>query len=341
MKSPSPRRRSLPWFRRAIRAAILARMVYQGRQVRRRLRRAPRTALVADLAPALGTGNGVTVRGRLIRVERPESLHEVSPFDDVAADFLPHTQVDLLLLDGTGGTAAGPVTARTDRFGFFAARLSLEREVPARTRLHSRCLVRGRLLPGGARVLLLPREDRGPVLISDVDKTYLVSEIRSPRDIVRLLAGTGRARRPLDGMTALVRRLANGPLAMPVAFLTGTPFFFKRSLESRFELDGLEPASLRLRPPSPPIRDELSVGELARYLDALSHQYAFKLSALLEMAEDLPPACGVVLLGDDNQQDPHVYGTLAAWLDGALTAPEILDLATLNGAIPDEWESLY
>ncbi len=331
---------ALPFLRRMVRQAILLRMVGDSRRTLRRNRKALSTTTFADLFPTLGSWHRLRVRGRLIAVEKIEPRHRISPFQDVAEEFLPDQQVEIILLDAAGRPASARHPARTDRFGYFEALLTLHQPVSQRTIFTVRTLVGDRMLPGTAECFVLPAKDRGPVLVSDVDKTYLESTIRSPRDIVRMLARPGETRRPLPGMPALTAGLTRWPEGIPLVFLSGTPFFFKRSLEDRFCRDGLKLAGLFLRPPSPPIEERFSTAELARFLDSLHHQFGFKVLTILQLLADLPDNVELLLWGDNNQHDPHVYGTISGWLDGTLSAGQVLDLAQRYQILPAQFNSL-
>lgn len=328
-RPPSP-----PLLRRIVQRAILVRMAYEARATRRRHRKVDKLVTFADLSPTLGRWNRLRVRGRLVTVEKLEPRHEVTPFQDVGAGFLPEREVEVTLLDSSGRPASKRFATRTDRFGFFDAVVAMLQPVPRRTRLTARTLVEGQLLAGTGECFVLPDDDRGPVLVSDIDKTYLESLIRSPRDIVRMLAGPGNVRRPLPGMPALTASLTKWPARVPLVFLSGTPFFFKRSLEDRFYRDGLEPAGLYLRPPTPTIEEQFSTAELGRFLESLHYQFGFKVLTILQILDDLPDRVELLLWGDDNQHDPHVYATVSGWLEGALVADQVLALADRYKTLP-------
>ncbi len=326
----------LPLLRRLVRKAILMRMVREGRITRRRLNRARTIATYADLNPTLGRWNRLRVRGRLLAVEKVEPRHQATPFRDIGAKFLPDRIVEVQLLDSTGHPASERYAASSDSFGFFEILVTLHQPVDDRTRFTVRTFREGLVLPGTAECYVLPEDDRGPILISDIDKTYLESIIRSPRDIVRMMAYPGHVRRPLPGMPLLTASLSGWPNGIPLIFLSGTPFFFKRSLEDRFYRDGLTLAGLFLRPPSPPIEEELSTDELERFLDSLHYQFGFKVLTILKILGDLPDGMELLLWGDDNQHDPHAYSTVAGWLDGSLTGAQVLDLADRYQILPQQ-----
>ena len=326
----------LPFLRRLVRRAILMRMVREGRFAERRLKKARAVATYADLSPTLGRWNRLRVRGRLLAVERVEPRHQVTPFQDVGARFLADRIVEVSILDSAGQSASERYAARTDHFGFFEVLVTLRQPVDTRTIFTARAFLGDHLLAGTGHCFVLPEEDSGPVLVSDIDKTYLESIIRSPRDIVRMMARPGKVRRPLPGMPAFTAALTRWPDGVPLVFLSGTPFFFKRSLEDRFFRDGLTLTGLFLRPPSPPIEKELTTDELALFLDSLHYQFGFKVLTILQLLKDLPNRTELLLWGDDNQHDPQVYATISGWLEGTLTAGQVLDLADRYQTLPQQ-----
>jgi phosphatidate phosphatase APP1 len=316
------------------------RMVREGKIAEKRLKKATSVATYADLSPTLGRWNRLRVRGRILSVERVEPRHQVTPFQDVGARFLADQIVEVSILDSAGQPASERYAARTDHFGFFEVLVTLLQPVDSRTALTARTFVGDRILAGTGNCFVLPDEDSGPILVSDVDKTYLESIIRSPRDIVRMMARPGKVRRPLPGMPAFTAALTRWPHGVPLIFLSGTPFFFKRSLEDRFCRDELTLTGLYLRPPSPPIEKELTTDELARFLDSLHYQFGFKVLTILQLLKDLPDRVELLLWGDDNQHDPQVYATISGWLEGTLTAGQVLDLADRYQTLPQQRDQL-
>ncbi len=316
------------------------RMVREGKVAQKRLDRAKTIATFADLCPTLGRWNRLRVRGRLLAVECVSPRHEVTPFQEIGARFLPHRIVEVALLDSSGRPASERYAGRSDQFGFFEILVTLRQPVDRRTIFTARTFIDEQILAGMGECFVLPEEDSGPVLVSDVDKTYLESIIRSPRDIVRMMARPGEVRRPLPGMPALTAALARWPEGVPLIFLSGTPFFFKRSLEDRFYRDGLTLTGLFLRPPSPTVERSFDSGELGRFLDSLHYQFGFKVLTILQILNDLPDGVELLLWGDDNQHDPHVYASISGWLDGTLTSGQLLDLADRYQILPQQRQEL-
>jgi hypothetical protein len=104
----------------------------------------------------------------------------------------------------------------------------------------------------------------------------------------------------------------------PLAFLSGSPRFFKRVLQGKLHLDGIEHDALLLKPYKAIAWRQLTDLRPDRIGDALREQVAYKLGQLLQQRLSLPPDAPEVLLGDDSEADFITYNLYARLLSGDL-----------------------
>jgi len=329
---------AVPVRQRTVRSALIWAMVASSRLTRLRNRIGRPPGWIADICPALSSGEQTTILGRLLKMTQPRNLYETTPLAEVGFEGVPLASGELLLLDDGGRLVGGPVPFTGDALGFFSVELNLPVSgAKGIRRLAVKARYRGRFLPGTGRVTVLPRNHAGAVVVSDIDKTYLVSRIRSGADIARLLVSSGLYRKTLPKMHELMLQLrTSGPALRPLVFLTGSPHFFKQTLEAKFEKERLPVDGLYLRPPPLRFSEKMGYRDMARYLHSLGNQLAFKLNVLLQLCLQAPAASDYLLLGDDGQTDPLAYSTFAAYLDGRLANEYVLDIALSNGAGREE-----
>jgi hypothetical protein len=169
-----------------------------------------------------------------------------------------------------------------------------------------------------------------PIVIrSDLDMTYLYTQFHRTRDLFHLLNSNALQRTHIKGMPEIYRRLrqsqtqATGFRPRPITFLSGSPFFFFRSLISRIRLDQLPIYDLRLKPFKSIIKNQFMQLSPHKIKKQLKDQVSYKLLMLLRMRLDLPVQWKEVLIGDDQESDLMIYQIYHAITAQRLTLNEL------------------
>lgn len=165
------------------------------------------------------------------------------------------------------------------------------------------------------RVVQAPVADdwSGAVFVWDIDKTYLDTRFSQLKHLARIPFELGVDKRPVAGAVELLHALREGPddrAHTPLHFVSASPPQLARAIERRMLLDGVEWDSISYKDP---LRLLLR-GETHQ----LKEQIAFKLSAMLLLARDTPPAARFHLFGDDVEHDALVSCLFADVMAGRL-----------------------
>lgn len=154
----------------------------------------------------------------------------------------------------------------------------------------------------------------------DLDKTYLRTEFETWRGLLRTALQNPEDKVNVPGAVELLGELGE-PVdgrRTQVTFISGSPSQMRGTLEEKFELDGITPDELLLKP----TLDYILKGRFA----AVRGQLGYKLDALLRLRSEVSPA-PETLFGDDAEQDAFIYSLYAD-----LTAGRI-DLETLTAIL--------
>ena len=261
----------------------------------------------ADMSDTLGTMTAIPIRGRLIEERQPIDLARAIPRAGILQREIKNTTVEFVILDATGGDLVSLGGVKTDDEGYIDTVLAAGPDPPA----PGRYVIEVRLensIVGRLRAHLLGEDDRGLVIRSDVDMTYLNTDFESIRAKFNLLNMNGGQREALPGMAATYRFLrtgADGDLDRPVVFISGSPSFFKRTLESKLDLDGIVHDGLILKPFKAIAWNAKS--EPWKIGSKLEEQVGYKLHALLQGRLEMPPGVSEILMGDDTEADFAIY----------------------------------
>lgn len=263
----------------------------------------------ADMARTLGTVTSVPVRGRLVMEKGPLNLRASTPKREASQREIPGAEIDVVVLKKEGGDRLTLGRIRSDSEGYISAVFPLK-EGTLEPGLHAlEMRVRGRAV-GRTAARLLDAGYGGVVVRSDIDLTYLDTHFTRKRDMLRLLLQSAPQRTTLPAMErvyAALRAGVSGKEDRPLVFISGSPRFFKRVLEARMDLDGVEQDGILLKP-----FDEIALSRVAMLdfdgiVPALKEQVGYKLVHMMNGRRELPPKTIEVLLGDDSESDFIVY----------------------------------
>lgn len=274
---------------------------------------------VADLFTALGTTTRVRVRGRVLEELKASDL----PMVQVSQEEIHRAEVEIALLAADGSDVVAR-SVRADDEGMLDAALDFPAVAPG---LHTLVVRYRHREIGRTTARLLEPHHTDPVVRSDVDLTYLLTDFVSKEGMAKLMAQGANERTPLPGMPELYRALqgSSADEFRPLTFLSGSPGFFKQVLEGRMALNGIRPTLLVLKP----MKEIVTGGEvpLTGLDSALHDQIGYKLYWLLQLRTEIPSETPEILMGDDSEADFTVYDIYRR-----LTAGE-LDLTHLNAEL--------
>ena len=294
----------------------------------------------ADVAPSLGHPEALPLRGRIVEEDLPVDITDADPYREFAQDELRRARVELVLrVGGEGGERVSLDAVTADEEGYLDVSVPLPAGVGPGE--HTLVMTVEGQVAGESRVVLLAADHADVVVRSDVDQTWLETDFQSAAGLIGLLESDARERRALPGMSAVYQGLragASGRAARPVVFLSGSPRFFKRTIEGRMLLDGVVHAGLWLKPFKDIVVENLLEFDLAGIQSELEEQVGYKLAAMLALRLDLPPGVPEVLMGDDSEADVVVYVLYHRFTSGLLDVDGLL--AVLGGmGVAEGWQT--
>lgn len=184
---------------------------------------------------------------------------------------------------------------------------------------------------GYGRLRILPDDYRGLVITSDIDQTYLDTHIGSSQGLLDTLFETPVDKQPLPGMPELYRQIKKYGGGVPLLFISASPHFFRRTLNTVFEHHDVEFTALNLKyligtidtmiqktfQTVTHLPDFLSGGVgnalersfkfLGSSIQSLYDQIAYKLTALLENRLMQPTGAREILMGDNTESDFFIF----------------------------------
>jgi hypothetical protein len=260
--------------------------------------------IYADMSNTIGTTARLPLHGRVFQVMDGFDPATTTPFNQVSQQELAGEPV---MVATTAGVALGTVTTNGEGYVDQALALPANLLPPGNHRLQF--VVRGRVA-GRASARLLDPAAPAVVVRSDVDLTYLDTDFMSTTAKLALLVQRAGERKTLPAMETLYRGLRRGGSSaddLPLTFLSGSPGFFKMTLEQRMRLDDVAEDGVVLKPFKDIIAAKISDVDLGGIVPALEEQVGYKLTALLRLRLDVPVQTREVLLGDDSEADAVAY----------------------------------
>lgn len=166
-----------------------------------------------------------------------------------------------------------------------------------------------------------PRET--PVVYRwDLDKTYLLSEFESLREMVKIPFERGEDKIAAPGVAALIRGLRTAALGrgrgVRVYFLSASPPQIGRAIRRKLELDGILYDGIVFK-------DQLQRLFRGKFRH-LREQVGYKLTELLKARRAEPSAAREYLFGDDWESDPLIYSLYADVVAGRVAPAALAEL---------------
>jgi phosphatidate phosphatase APP1 len=85
------------------------------------------------------------------------------------------------------------------------------------------------------------------ITTSDIDQTYLATELGSKKGMLSTLFETPDQKFPLPGMPIFYNKLRENTDGTPLAFISASPHYFRRALHATIRNHGIEMESLHLK----------------------------------------------------------------------------------------------
>lgn len=172
----------------------------------------------------------------------------------------------------------------------------------------------------------------GTVVISDIDKTYLATQIDSIGGLLKTAFETAEAKDTIPGFSIVLRALRRGgesePQKVPLFFVSASPPQMRSTLQSKMEIDGVEHNGIIFKDQLTHVRN--------RAFGKLREQIGYKLEALLYLWAHLPNGIRLVLFGDDSESDPAIYTLFGDVLAGKVRGTLLADILEYLGVYPEE-----
>jgi hypothetical protein len=186
-------------------------------------------------------------------------------------------------------------------------------------------------LLGRGRLRILPEDYSDYIVTSDIDQTYLATDLHSKAGKLAALFETAEQKRALPGMPELYRRLRKDLNDAPLIFISASPHFFRRTLFATVKKHNIEFESIHLKYLEGTIKGVLDkiIGTTFNPVDLLSggfrsamrrvqkflgasyqslfDQMAYKLSILLQSRLYMPTHTKEILLGDNTESDYMIF----------------------------------
>ncbi len=172
----------------------------------------------------------------------------------------------------------------------------------------------------------------GYVVISDIDKTYLATQIESIGGLLKTAFETAESKDNIPGFSIILRALRRGggvtPQKNPLFFVSASPPQMRQTLLSKMQFDGIEHNGIVFKDQLEHVRN--------RAFKKLREQIGYKLEALLALWANIPNGAKLVLFGDDSESDPAIYSLFADVLAGRARGQKLDELLAYLGVFPEE-----
>lgn len=285
----------------------------------------------ADMFNSTSVRTKLEVRGRLVEEDEDDiNDPEVKPTHLLSEHEIKEQAVEVVIYDGNIFHKAGDL--RTSEEGYLDRVLDISTLKLEPGLYEAKVLMEGKIA-GSFTVTLLATDRTAPVVRSDVDLTYLDTDFQSASSILGLLREDASEKVALPGMPLVYQELRNSQ-GFPVTFLSGSPKFFKRTLENKMKLDGVGQDGLVLKPLKDGVSSNILDLEFNDILPEAKEQIGYKLFWLLRMRAQLPAQTPEILLGDDSEADHVIYNIYFRYLNEELSLSELRTLLDELGVSP-------
>lgn len=174
------------------------------------------------------------------------------------------------------------------------------------------------------KIFQIPAHYEGYVFISDIDKTYLATQIDSIGGLLKAAFESPEKKQNVPGFSILLRALRRGAAAAaakhPLYFVSASPPQMEKKILAKMEMDGIDHDGIIFK-------DQMEHVRRANF-KKLREQLGYKLGALLTLWYYLPKKSKIILFGDDSESDALVFSIFAEVVAGHVRGRELYDLLT-------------
>jgi hypothetical protein len=167
----------------------------------------------------------------------------------------------------------------------------------------------------------------GYIFVSDIDRTYLDTQIDSLGGLLRAAFETPERKANIPGFSTILRAVRRGPHEAPqknpLFFLSASPPQISAKIFTKMKLDGVE-------------HDGVIFKNQLRHIQSgnfnkLREQLSYKLAALMLLWARSPKNAKIIFFGDDSESDAVVISLFAEVVAGGIRGLELSELLTSLG----------
>lgn len=205
------------------------------------------------------------------------------------------------------------------------------------------------IIIGMGNLRILPEKYNSFLTTSDIDQTYLATQLGSKKGMVSTIFETADQKLPLPGMPLFYEKLRKDTKTTPLVFISASPHFFRRTLHATIKHHNIEFESLHLKYLDGTIKgvwdkiastafnlNELfkvgfnpAVERMKKFFgstyQSLFDQLSYKLSILLQDRIYQPTKTKEILLGDNTESDYLIFTLYQLILLGELRGKPLED----------------
>lgn len=178
----------------------------------------------------------------------------------------------------------------------------------------------------------LDRGYDGYVFISDIDKTYLATQIDSLAGLLKTAFETAERKENVPGFSIVLRALRRGggeeATRNPLFFVSASPPQMAAKIEEKMEIDGIDHDGIVFKNQLEHVRR----GKFGK----LREQIGYKLGAFLSIWLNLPPKAKIVFFGDDSESDAVVVSLFSEIAMKNIAGKELMRLLAYLGVFREE-----
>ncbi|HVJ65364.1 MAG TPA: phosphatase domain-containing protein [Bdellovibrionota bacterium] len=180
----------------------------------------------------------------------------------------------------------------------------------------------------------------GYIFVSDIDRTYLDTQIDSLGGLLRAAFETPERKTNIPGFSIVLRAVRRGPFevaqANPLYFLSASPPQISAKIFAKMKLDGVEHDGVIFK-------NQLKHIQSGNF-NKLREQLSYKLAGLLQLWSRSPKNAKLIFFGDDSESDAVVFSLFAEIVAGGVRGRELYQLLRYLGvgrpeAIQVAWAS--
>lgn len=196
---------------------------------------------------------------------------------------------------------------------------------------------------GKSKLRILDENYTSYITTSDIDQTYLSTDIHSNKGKFATLFETPTQKLPLPGMPTLYQRLRRDTENTPLTFISASPHFFRRTLLATINYHEINSESLHLKYLDGTVKGVLDkiIGTVSNPKDffssgmrqamertrkffsssyqSLFDQMAYKLTILLRSRLYFPKNAKEILMGDNTESDYMIFTLYQLILEGKIS----------------------